>query len=187
MKKSIFLLLLIMLFIPVSNAYALEVFVQEGEAYKSEVYYDAQENFYIADFYPATVYTAKKISYGNDSTFTDPQTTVNISRNDYSGDYLTATEFTCNVYYEEFLYGKNGEEVGHIRLHVDDLVNPACDSGSESDGESGKGSDGNCGCIFNTPGWDDYMNEIEQIKNAIPSPPDWDKVAAKMRIPLYLR
>ncbi|SEO80385.1 hypothetical protein SAMN04488134_11356 [Amphibacillus marinus] len=52
---------------------------------------------------------------------------------------------------------------------------------SNNGGDDGGGSGNDCGCIFNTPGWSDYMDRIDDIINAIPSPPNWQQVANTFR------
>lgn len=56
--------------------------------------------------------------------------------------------------------------------------------GSDTGGDSGGGSDGgsgNCGCIFNTPGWQKYMGKMNDVIKAIPPAPNWSKVAGTFR------
>ncbi|MBP3040576.1 hypothetical protein J9303_13880 [Bacillaceae bacterium Marseille-Q3522] len=57
------------------------------------------------------------------------------------------------------------------------------DGGDGSGDDGGGGSGGSCdNCsVFECPSWDEYMGGLEDIKNAIPPPPNWDEVAGKFR------
>jgi len=44
--------------------------------------------------------------------------------------------------------------------------------------DPGDGTGGSCGCIFNTPGWQEYMDKIDEIIGKIPH---WDSIADKFR------
>lgn len=54
-----------------------------------------------------------------------------------------------------------------------------CGNGSGDDGGSNGSED--CGCIFNTPGWGDYMGKIDDLIAAIPPAPNWGQVANTFR------
>jgi hypothetical protein len=51
--------------------------------------------------------------------------------------------------------------------------------------DDGTGGDGGTGeeppTVVDIPGWDEHMDKLEEIKNAIPPAPNWDEVAEKFR------
>lgn len=91
----------------------------------------------------------------------------------------------CNAYW--VVSGNDGQFV--MKAHITGLssncagypekVEPPSDSGGTSDGSSGGSSSTTCDTcgVFNCPKWDEYMGKLDDIKNEIPPPPNWDKVA----------
>lgn len=63
--------------------------------------------------------------------------------------------------------------------------NDGSDGGDNGGGDDsgGDGSDGSCeACkVLECPGWDEYMDKIDDIAGKIPPPPNWDEVAGKFR------
>lgn len=55
------------------------------------------------------------------------------------------------------------------------------DGGSGGDSGGVPGSSGDCGCVFRTPGWEEYIGKIDEIIGAIPPPPNWDAIAQTFR------
>lgn len=92
----------------------------------------------------------------------------------YGWTKILAFELTCNVVYTLEIYNNQTTTVnGTVVIEVDELVDPSCGSGGSGENEGG----GDCGCIFNTPGWSDYMGKIDDIIAAIPPAPNWSEVA----------
>ncbi|WP_194291197.1 hypothetical protein, partial [Amphibacillus jilinensis] len=105
------------------------------------------------------------------------------SANDFdyavSHDYVGQNYFTvtCNGSYSVSFYDSSNNLLSSDTVNLTNInnQNSACQQ-PPSDG-GGNGSGGDCGCIFNTPGWSDYMGKIDDVINAIPSPPNWQQVA----------
>lgn len=95
--------------------------------------------------------------------------------------YFTGSNFTCNAYYRAYYYNASGSQVGYIEVMIHDLLQPSCDSGGAGDIPPSEGE--KCiGCdLFECPGWSDYMGKLDEIKAAIPPPPNWSAVATTFR------
>lgn len=94
------------------------------------------------------------------------------------GDYTT---LTCNgIYTYTFYQGDNVVATDNITASGISNENEDCKSDS-SDGGGSDGGGSNCGCLFNTPGWQDYLDKIDDVIGAIPPAPNWDNVADKFR------
>lgn len=125
--------------------------------------------------------SAVKAYYGTyDSTFTTPGTEKYLYPGQYGWRYFTGLGFNCNVYYMGILYDSNDDVLVRVKIHIEGLINPVCDS--ESGGVDGGGGGGCSGCeVFDCPSWGDYMGKLDEIKNAIPPPPNWQQVANTFR------
>lgn len=90
------------------------------------------------------------------------------------GDYTT---LTCNGTFTYQFYS-GSDVIATDTITTSQIVeqNSSCESTENNENDSG-----NCGCIFRTPGWQDYLDEIGDIKDAIPSPPNWGSVADTFR------
>lgn len=72
---------------------------------------------------------------------------------------------------------------------IDDGTNNGGDNGSDGGDNGGGedsgegGNDGSCGAckVLECPGWNEYMDKIDDIAGKIPPPPNWDDVAGKFR------
>lgn len=103
-------------------------------------------------------------------------------------DYAYAT-YNCDRYYWDTFYDSSGNVIGEIKFYPDQLQSPACSSNytptpSTTPPDSGSGDSGssctNCD-LFNCPGWQEHMQGLEDIKNAIPPAPNWQEVANTFR------
>ncbi len=154
-KKIIVIAFLIYVFFPI-NAFAYGV---------SNVSYNAGEDTYYIYFDSSQV-----------SSFNVQSTELNYTQSfDYAGtDYFT---LTCNSSYTVTFFDSSGSNLGTDNVTTSQITNEnaACESSSSDE------SDENCGCIFNTPGWQDYVDQIDDVIGAIPPPPNWGTVADKFR------
>src|SRR5699024_1741370 len=96
-------------------------------------------------------------SFGADSTFSNPGTILSKTAQELGVNKIEWIELTCNVHYEIFMYGSANNIIGSAKIRIDELVNPRCSS--DGDGSEGD-NDNDCGCVFNTPGWQDYMGKV---------------------------
>lgn len=56
------------------------------------------------------------------------------------------------------------------------------DGGNGDNGSGGSGGDGGvCECIFNSEGWNDFMDKMDEVIGKIPPPPNWNEVAETFR------
>jgi len=98
---------------------------------------------------------------------------------DYAGvDQMT--NFKCNAPFEMKFYNSSGNLLSTYNGETTQVKNES-ETCSSSDGGDNNGGSQDCGCIFNTPGWGDYMGKIDEIIGAIPPPPNWGKVADTFR------
>lgn len=111
-----------------------------------------------------------------DETFTNVGSTKTYTREQYGWTHFKAMGFNCNVAYIGELHDVDGNLLVRAKMIITGLTKPACDS--EPSGDMGSGECDICG-IFDCPEWDNYMNKLDDIKNAIPPPPDWDVVSGK--------
>jgi hypothetical protein len=59
------------------------------------------------------------------------------------------------------------------------LPEPDPGDGEDTGGDGGTG--GESPTVVDIPGWQDHMDKLEEIKNSIPSAPNWDEVAGEFR------
>ncbi|WP_208592327.1 hypothetical protein [Gracilibacillus suaedae] len=95
------------------------------------------------------------------------------------GDYTT---LTCNGSYTYTFYDSSENVVATESVGASLIQNENADcEGDEDDGSNNDGSGSNCGCIFNTPGWQEYLDKIDDVIGAIPPAPNWGNVADTFR------
>ncbi|UOQ47221.1 hypothetical protein MUN88_14210 [Gracilibacillus caseinilyticus] len=84
-------------------------------------------------------------------------------------DYTT---LTCNGSFTYTFYSGNSV-IATETVTASGIIeqNSNCEGTSDGNGNN------NCGCIFNTPGWQDYMDKMDDVISVIPPAPDWDSVA----------
>jgi len=179
MIKKITTLALCILLIYPNSIYAYTIYEVSGSAIIQQPIYDPGADRYTAKFDPNVV---MRIVFGSytDETFNTPLTIKERTQtptNRFVGDH----HFYCNSYYKAEYFDENGNKVGTIKFNATQIKDPTCDSGTSF--ESGDNGSGGCvGCgIFNCPGWGQYMEKLEQIRGAIPPPPDWEQVAGTFR------
>lgn len=119
------------------------------------------------------------VSYGDDSTFTNPKTTKTLTAAQYGWSFFDGMAFNCNIYYLGTLYDASNNVLVRVKVHITGLKNPVCDAESAGEG-SGSGECNSC-AIFSCPGWGQYMGKLDDIKAAIPPPPNWNQVAGIFR------
>jgi hypothetical protein len=139
----------------------------------SNLEYRASEDMYYIHFDPTGVESFD---------FTNHETGGYV-KYDYMGQNYST--FRCNAPFTMKFYNANGEVISTYNGETTQVVNEPAGC-QPDDGDSGSG--GNCGCVFNTPGWQEYMGKIEEIIAKIPPPPNWDSVAEKFRdkiLPAY--
>lgn len=176
MVKNRTMLLILMAGVLVSavwpaSAYAFTIFHISGNI--TVPAYSPTQDVYILYFDPDEVV---RIVYGSyeDSTFSQ----VITQKTEALGPgerFVGLHRFTCNTYYQAEYFNAAGQRVGFIQFQATEIVEPTCSSGADNIGTDNGGS--NCGCIFNTPGWQQYLAKIDQILGAIPPPPNWNQVA----------
>lgn len=96
-----------------------------------------------------------------------------------TGNYYTASGFTCVGTYDVKIMGDSGGTLASLSLevHASDLNSPKCESDA-----SGEISDKCDACaLLSCPGWGDFMGKLDDIKAAIPPPPNWPVVADVFR------
>jgi hypothetical protein len=114
-----------------------------------------------------------------DTTFTTIGHSKTLYPQDYGYEYFTGIAFSCNVPYIGEIYGENGNLLLRVKLDVKGLEFPECDSSGGGQGSSPTECDV---CeMFSCPGWDEYMNKLDDLKAAIPPPPNWTVVAGNFR------
>ncbi|MBM7543254.1 hypothetical protein [Amphibacillus cookii] len=116
-----------------------------------------------------------------DAQYISPSANANVSQYNTNGELIDQVSieasqgwyFRCNGRLE-FNFTSGDTET----VYINQIQSQASVCFPDSDGDD-NGSD--CGCIFNTPGWEDYMGRINDIIDAIPSPPNWGQVANTFR------
>lgn len=119
---------------------------------------------------------AVSVTYSShtDNTFSQTATVKTYTASQYGWTHFTGFGFNCNVPYMGELHDASGDLLIRVKMIITDLDKPACDS--EPAGDMGGGECDICG-IFDCPGWDQYMSKLDDIKNAIPPPPNWHEVS----------
>jgi hypothetical protein len=150
------------------------------------------DNVYHQPFRTSAAYKVVIGSY-TDSTFTQSISVKEYLRPDSGIGEIEEILFKCNRYYQATLYNESDTQTALLQFQSVEISEPSvCDSGipyppSGTGGENdGGGTGGNVeGCIgceiFNCPGWTNYMNGLQEIKNAIPPAPNWQVVAGTFR------
>lgn len=124
---------------------------------------------------------AVKVTYTSytDDSFSTIGTTKTYTAAQYGWTFFDGIGFNCNVAYTGTLYDASDNVLVSAKLTITGLVNPVCNSESNGEGMGGKECD-NC-AIFSCPGWGEYMDKLDDIKAAIPPPPNWNQVADVFR------
>lgn len=94
----------------------------------------------------------------------------------YGWTHMTGIGFNCNTSYTAKVYDKSGNTLIDMKVKVTGLINPSCDSGGDGSLDGAEGVCDVCG-IFDCPEWDNYLGKLDDIKNAIPPPPNWNEVS----------
>lgn len=153
-----------------------------GGYYKQGPYYDPDRDAIRYEFNTKDL-KKSKIEYFHDAGFTQAGT-VKENTVSHPDSWYQWTTFNCTGYYRQTFYDAAGNVLVVLQMEVEpgDLVTPACDSGSGKDDDIGK-EDSTCDscAVFNCPGWNDYMGKLDEIKAAIPPPPNWNEVAGIFR------
>lgn len=149
--------------------------VEENDPYNTRIkdwYHNWIEGHdgYTIDFRDSTVYKVYIASYNSDFSQKGTERTTEST----SGNYAIRYTLTCNTAYVMELYNKTGMLIYDAKVIITGLENPQCYSGGDQS-EIEEGCD-ICD-IFNCPGWNQYLNKLDDIKNAIPPPPNWQEVS----------
>lgn len=165
----------------------------EGPYYKDYGSYDAMM-FDITKTTTGRPAVSFTVTSHADETFENPLTTKTYVPSQYGWTHFTGMGFNCNAHYIGELRDVTGYIVLSVKMTVTGLKKPLCDSepsgdmgsdedigdgdgdGDGGDGDIGGGTCDSCG-IFDCPGWNNYMGQLEDIKNAIPPPPNWHEVS----------
>lgn len=153
---------------------AVQVVEKNGSIFAGDPYFDSANNRYTIDFIGTNVASLKMQSYDEGFTTMKMEKTVNAIDDGYT--YMTGNNFTCNLGYRVYYYNTAGTQIGYLSVVVDGLENPTCDSTSTGSTEPIPTGCDSCE-LFSCPGWDEYMGKIDDLKAAIPPPPNWSEVA----------
>ena len=156
---------------------AAQIFKQSGPVFLTDLTYSASTDYYI------TTLDSNLLAGGSvyhrlfsDSGYTKEtwSETINFDTNI---DWAYA-KYNCSAYVWDIFYDANGNEIGTLKFYPDQLVNSSCSSkfGGTNPGSTTTSSCTTCD-LFNCPGWQNYMQELQDIKNAIPPVPNWQEVA----------
>ena len=184
-KKTLILpILLISLFFANSVSAAANVTVMDGLIFAGAPYWGADgegNDRYTVDFDTQEVTKIKLQSWS--AGYGEMLIERVVESSTFGAAYFTGSNFTCNAYYRAYYYNGSGSQVGYIELNIHDLLQPSCDSGGNNGVETPPTTESGCiGCdLFNCPGWTDYMGKLDEIKAAIPPPPNWSAVADTFR------
>jgi len=175
-KKLIPTILIALLLFP-TFASAFTIYESTNTAKWSNPVYDSERNRYVSVFDEAFVDRIELTSY-HDSAFTEVGTFKDIAVPDSAKDFV----FGCNTYYHLEAFNSSGTLQASLKFHATEIQQPdpvACFSELNDPGETDPGTGEGCiGCdLFNCPGWTDYMGKLDEIKAAIPPPPNWPVVA----------
>lgn len=129
-----------------------------------------------------------KINFYRDKEYT----ILNTSTTHTSTTHFVGVGLTCVGFYEVTAFGDSGEVLAKVRVAVEegDLVAPRCSSGGdeedppppepEPEPEPPAETCDSC-AVFSCPGWGKYMDKLDEIKAAIPPPPNWQHVSEVFR------
>lgn len=182
------LLLFVMLFTPLKNAFAFTIIEAWGEVILSGPYYDSTKDMYYIDLKDGVTDWAH-YKYWSDEAGTKLVVETDIYAEDQGRVYFEDWLSSCNGMTEVTWYDYAKQEVGYTKYVTTEIKNPPanCDGGDNGDDggtEEPPPSEGNdcIGCdLFNCPGWETYMGKLNEIKNAIPPAPNWQSVANTFR------
>lgn len=179
MIKKLTLLILLFVFLVPSFASAFTVYENTNTSAFSTPTYNADRNRYISTFDKAIVKRVVLKSYF-DSDFTEVGTVKELDVPNTAVDFA----FGCNTYYHMQSYDSSNTQIGSLKFHATQIVNPdpaACFSELNDPGE--EGGTGTCDAckLLSCPGWSDFMSKIDDVKAAIPPPPNWPVVADVFR------
>jgi len=175
-KKLIPTILIALLLFP-TFASAFTIYENTNPAKWTNPVYNAERNRYVSNFDEAFVDRIELTSY-HDSAFTEVGTFKDITVPDSAQDFV----FGCNTYYHLKAFNSSGTLQASLKFHATEIINPdatACFSELNDPGTPPPAEGEGCiGCdLFNCPGWTDYMGKLDEIKAAIPPPPNWPVVA----------
>ena len=175
------ILIMTSLFILMFNGFAFaQIFQKTGSVFISSLSYDAGLDVYKVDLDPNLLAAGSvKHRLYSDSGYTN-QTFQSQVYFPATMTYAYAT-YNCKKYYWDTFYDANGNVIGELKFYPDNLVNSSCTTNytptPSTTPPSGSGSScTDCG-LFNCPGWEAHMQALEDIKNAIPPAPNWQKVS----------
>ncbi|OIJ22051.1 hypothetical protein BKP45_05075 [Anaerobacillus alkalidiazotrophicus] len=138
-----------------------------------------------------------EVSFVKDNNYTENGVVVR-TYNDLSGHYYATAN---GLYTIKFFRPDDTQYLSNYQTVVTQIQDETWEGGSDGSGSIGyDGNDGDTGNdpdddgdlpgsgddggegidfndFFNAPGWQDYMGKIDEIKNAIPPPPNWEQVA----------
>jgi len=170
LKKVLVIILILSMFFPIRNLSAYT-----NETYNNVISYE----YRLGDDSPHPLMDLLMVH------FVDEVHRVNVIREDGLEVSREPDQFglACNVTYTLEAWAPFNTFLGTDTVTVTGIQNTAndCPEGSPGAGGGDGGGGDDCGCIFNTPGWDRYMGKVDQIINRIPSPPNWQSVANTMR------
>lgn len=178
MIKKLAIFILLFVFSVPTFASAFTVIENTNSSAFSTPTYNAERNRYISTFDKATVKRVLLTSY-HDAAFTEVGTVKDIVVPDTAVDFA----FGCNTYYHMQSFDSSNAQIGSLKFHATQIVNPdpgACFSELNDPGEGGTGTCDACK-LLSCPGWTDYMSKLDDIKAAIPPAPDWPIVADVFR------
>ncbi|WP_018931345.1 hypothetical protein [Gracilibacillus lacisalsi] len=163
MKKILPLFLLIFIALPV-NVFAAGITSSE---------YNSSEDIYY-------VY----LDLSGVDTFTITQDSTGASWDYETVPGTNYTTLTCNGSFTYTFYDSSGTLLATDSVTASGIQeqNSACeDEPDDSTGGNDSGDNSYCGCIFRTPGWEEYLDKIDDVIGAIPPAPNWGNVADTFR------
>lgn len=132
MKRSIyFSIFFLILFVLPTATSAMTVLEKTGSIFKGDPFYNPSTDsvfIYTNDIYYGITFNSYQVS-----SFDKLITHKELYPSDYGWKYFIGAHFSCNRAVEAFFYDYYGSQVGYLKLIVDDLVNPSCDSGAIKD------------------------------------------------------
>lgn len=185
MKKSnitLMIIVFLVMMVPLKGQ-AIVIYESTGSIFKGDPYYSSANDRYYLKFNPTNVKRIWLASYtdASYSTILSEKEIIPPEGKRFSG----LSDFTCKRPYKTIYYDGAGNVLGTLKFNADEIVNGACDSGSgggEGDEDPQFTDDSGCtACFFKCPGWDEYMGKIDEIRDAIPPPPNWPVVADTFR------
>lgn len=179
MIKKLTILILLFVFLVPTFALAFTVYENTNSSAFSNPTYNAERNRYISNFDKAIVKRVVLKSY-HDAAFTEVGTTKELVVPNTAVDFA----FGCNTYYHMQSFDSSNKQIGSLKFHATQIVNPdpaACFSELNDPGEEGETGTCDVCKLLSCPGWSDYMSKLDDIKAAIPPPPDWPVVADVFR------